>query len=464
MDSNRGGFFVDSGLKKQIDSIPSLTISWEILAHKGISHTEKLLFVLIAMLEENNSGCVGTNQLFAQILDVHTRTICSGINNLSDKKLIKVEPWDGSTRRIFIHSKYRPLFSKPIEQNGGSKIYEVGGVDTNDKSVNNQEFNKELLLSSRARGKNLNLIPQKDILTPVNKFTSVNTLSGVIAFAPQTQLKSVPQSIEAKRREIPKTELLRMRMELASRNSKLEKKKKEPCHAPKETKALIDLWNTLGLRKHINQSSKTYYSIVESIRKLIKGTFFNSTFLKAYHNKSFTHEGIARSIRNFSLAANSMDHEPAGEYKKYLRHAGMDTFFYNPHAFQEHSLFLKYALNPPALVKDSLMSEPERNPVITKKLIKLYERSLGIRPSYTQQQINKFIKGANRLIDFHSKYKSRLSIDVPVNEMASCLHEALIEEYKDPSLIEIGHFCSDRTFNKLLPAYLNKSAMLKSME
>lgn len=238
-----------------------------------------------------------------------------------------------------------------------------------------------------------------------------------------------------------------------------------PIAPPRETQAIIDLWNGLGLTKHKNPDTKVYRQAVNDIARLVRGAFFKGRLNGGQENRRFTYSEIATAIQNFALAATNPDYQPSNGYKNKLRGYSLPQFFWSEFAEKNKSLFLIYLEGPPPLCDNPVRAEAELNPRLTNRIKALYQKSLGgvVPSNYTSSQQNKFIRSANRLHTFFTKVRGQFNSPTSVYEVADMMYDALLDDKGgDPSKIEIGHFCSDRMFDKLLPAYLNKQSILNS--
>ena len=152
-----------------------------------------------------------------------------------------------------------------------------------------------------------------------------------------------------------------------SQTSEYMSKEEKIIIAPKELIA----WNGLGVRKHMDATTKVFKETVSAIRKLKQGTYFDRLEqVEAYYKRKFTEEEIIGTMRNFSLAATSLDYEPAN--KKYLKGLSLIDFLYNPRSNGEQSQFIKYLENPPELCKDNVREKKDDHPQVTATLMRSY--------------------------------------------------------------------------------------------
>ena len=102
----------------------------------------------------------------------------------------------------------------------------------------------------------------------------------------------------------------------------------------------------------------------------------------------------------------------------------------------------------------------EDDPVLTKKLMKLYvERVLGgIKKKFSFEERRKFILGSNRLRTFYLEKRKDFVVDEGLSVFAEDLFKALEMQFKDG--FKVGNLCSGYTYTDCLPEYMNRQAML----
>ena len=240
--------------------------------------------------------------------------------------------------------------------------------------------------------------------------------------------------------------------------------KKVPYVSPNVAKVL-EVWNGSGLRRHQNVESKVYASMVYSIKKLLRRDYFkNHLVFNGYKDKRFTVEEINQAIRNFALAALNPDYEPTGGYKEHLSKMSFPDFLYNAFAEDDSkSMFITYFEHPPKLVRDNLPMPKDEHPEYTKCMKDFYARKVkGGLGRLNGKQERKFVLAGQRIHDFFLENKKRI---IPmfvkrVDDRVELVFDAVNEFYKEQG-IQPGNFCSDYTFDHILPIYLERQAVLE---
>jgi len=244
-----------------------------------------------------------------------------------------------------------------------------------------------------------------------------------------------------------------------------------PKPVRKETKVpdyaqpIVDLWEQLGLHR-MGRETKMFKNSIDGIRDLYDGSFFNSDEFSIYIGKKFTRGELEKSIRNFAIAALNPEYEPLpGYYKEILRKSAMDSFFFNAFSGTK-SLFIKYLLAPPKKISVARKAQ-DNHPAVSRRLIEFFttvQAQLG-RKNYqcTDKDRVYFIRASDLLVEFYRKNKSKISSYWVKNELdfASTLCSAIQWDIENNlgdgfwQKFEPSWFCSETTFTKRLPKYLD---------
>jgi hypothetical protein len=237
----------------------------------------------------------------------------------------------------------------------------------------------------------------------------------------------------------------------------------KPPFVPEDIKEILTIWNHSGLRKHQDITSKVYKETIHSLKKMKRGVFFNEhTITNGYQERKFTKDEIIRAIENFKLAALNPDYEPTGSYKDHLKKIGFTDFLYNPYSENgERSLFIKYFEAPPKLCAEIVRIPEDEYPEITKILIKQFiSRVKGGIANVSQKERGKLIYGSKMIYQFYKDYQKKIDplFIRTVEDRVELVVDALMDNYKDN--VQAGNFCSDYTFDTILPIYLQKQAVL----
>ena len=239
----------------------------------------------------------------------------------------------------------------------------------------------------------------------------------------------------------------------------------KPKRVPLGIQQILTVWNTSGLRKHENPETKIYRQCVDSIRKLMQGKFFyENTVSNGYQDRQFARDEIVQVIDNFKLAALNPDYEPSNSYKGHLKKMSFVDFLYNPYAQDgERSLFVKYFENPPRLCADNVRPANDEYPDITRELGKMYGARVkgNVGGQLTLKEQNKLVMGARKINDFYVSNKKGIDplFVKTVRDRVGLVVDGLMDYYKDS--IQAGNFCSDYTYDTIMPLYLQRQAVLR---
>jgi len=227
---------------------------------------------------------------------------------------------------------------------------------------------------------------------------------------------------------------------------------------PANILSLFDFWKSLscnGSRLHKpTLTSKSTRRSVDILKQVLQGK----------HDKipKLTEDQIKDLFQQHALEALDSSYLPHGGFKDRLRSLTLGDFFWNDWSKDGSPLqsrCLHLLVNKPKLCSESVCPMKDENPRLTNRVRKMYERTLGgHKPKYDQQKLNRFVRASRKLSKFHSKIYRKLVVPESVYHLADTLREALLDNFDE---IEIGHFCSDYTYDKVLPAYMHKQAMLK---
>ena len=225
-----------------------------------------------------------------------------------------------------------------------------------------------------------------------------------------------------------------------------------------EEQEIIDAWNSCGATRH-GEGTKTYKEMVLSIRKLIRGTFFNSIseHRAKWKDIKFEKQDILGIIQNLSKAINSLDHEP--QNKTYLKKLSFQTFLYNSYGNKE-SKFIQYT-NPPKELKETIREKEDKYPKVTKEFMRIwYKEELGLEniPDIKGGEKNKFISSSYKMWEFYQTNKYNFAWGMDVFELCRLTYRALKESFGEGK-ITIGNLCSDYTYQNILPQYMERMAM-----
>lgn len=379
-------------------TIVGMWIPGDIAFDERLTYTDRFLFSYINILD-NSNGCFASNRFLANIMNVTSRTITAGISRLKDFDYIKQESFDGRNRIL----KVNPAYSGISKQSRKKFLSRV--------EIPFEENNKRLY-------------KRNDTSSFSSEKEDVN---------PPEEDKSTPS-----------------------------------VFVPEWIQEILTFWDSLGLRKTPGELTKSYATIVHSLKKLKRGVFFNSGLVSnAYKDRKFGEDEIKQAILNFSLAATNYNYEPAKKhYKEKLANTYLHKFLYDDYLPKNKSLFLIY-LREPSLSSGAVDPKLKRdsNPKLTKAIKKAYVKYFlgGIEPEKFSNIVeNKFIDSAEMLRGFFKRNNRKISsafVTSPKSK-AELLAKALKGSFNGSA--EPGNFCSDYTFDKILPVYLKEKAIVET--
>ena len=278
-----------------------------------------------------------------------------------------------------------------------------------------------------------------------------------------------------------KKELLKNGIKETLADNSAVRKEKEKAKLHREVsfdmQNVIDYWLTQDLPFH-NEGTKTYAKAMDNLKDLLCGKLFNSFKDKSNHNRKYSIDEIKRSINNFVLAAYNIDYEPTN--KKFLQKISFVDFFYNTYPCpreEDKSLFLKYLLSKPTLIKDSkIYTVKDIKPEATKILTLWYRKTFRNRDNnnYSLKNRNDLVYTVNEIKKFYEENKNRLHIESwkstygehdPISFLALQLTRAMdkmLRENENMYLIfTTSWFKTEKTLQERLPTFLIKENMLK---
>jgi hypothetical protein len=106
----------------------------EIYLNKELSWTEKILYVEIQSLD-NENGCFASNEYFADFLGVSTTTISISISKLKKLKYVECVSFDG--RKRVLKSAFKKIEKQVLRKLKGSVDENLKHNNTDNNSVNN---------------------------------------------------------------------------------------------------------------------------------------------------------------------------------------------------------------------------------------------------------------------------------------------------------------------------------------
>lgn len=219
-------------------------------------------------------------------------------------------------------------------------------------------------------------------------------------------------------------------------------------------KGIVDYWNLSGCRRHLNTATQTYKDALRDTILVLKGKHGNI-------KKSYTATEIKYAIDNFAQAATDKDFMP--RKKDPLKRYGLSEFYYNQYVKDPslRSSLEYYCAYPP---KPIYPMPKEKNKKLTKALINIYtEKRLNNSPvEFTQIDKIKFIEGANKIIAFLEKNKTKVETLMLRNEadIAEVFWHS-IATGGNSSKISPAWFASDLSMRRFVE-YANENGFMRA--
>ncbi len=226
---------------------------------------------------------------------------------------------------------------------------------------------------------------------------------------------------------------------------KLPAKQLEYEHASDEARSLVEDWNELT-------TTPTHKKGSNIVRRALQ--LLDEKLLKEHTPKE-----IFRAMLDFSTMQKD-----AGNYRVPVHKVNIDDFFIGNGYLNgvrerkgeivEPPWFQKLIL-PGSFAKYLRRQDPD--PDVTEELKHRYRRHIladqGV--SFSPRQESQFREASKRLREFMGKGRLEKFLDrVDYRDYVRFLLEALIGKYKKVTEIEVGHLCSEYTWNDLFPKFI----------
>ena len=419
----------------------------EILCNPEITPTEKMLFGFICNLAKSSKGCWASNAYLGKRLWLGPQSISNAIAKLKKYRYIEVVFEDKKNsnqkqRRIFINKDYPSLYYDAVVAYNDN-IDSVEDMETLLKIL--YPLIRKIILKENIK---YNSSSYKEELN----LSSINSIhSFPEEMNPADSIVPPPNKIRLHRRS--KSQIIKSKSSTQERNPT---KEIEPIEVPEPVQDIFDFWLEKGLRLPKRNPSKTLQRCITLVNKLLKGR------LSSEDKHKYSPEEIKMTIERFSIAAFDNDFYPIGDRKEKLRHMYISDFIESMircnGELTRINPFKKYYNEPPTRITNIL---PD-NPAFTFNLKKYYEKDvLGkVKPKYSTREENNFRKAAEKFLDFLQTNKSRIRGHIDDNQGAGILWKAIMKDAGDPRKINTGWLCSDETWNRRFPAYLNSQGFL----
>ena len=217
----------------------------------------------------------------------------------------------------------------------------------------------------------------------------------------------------------------------------------------------MEHWHELALYES-KETTKTYRNGIKKVKQLLNGKLFGP---------KYTIDDIKRSITNFSFAAFDDTFEPTGPYKKTLQKMNIAAFILAEHSTNgDRSKFQKYLDEMPPVAKSKELI-PDNSPSFTAELKDLYTNAVlgGIKLKFPIKDENCFRKAAIKFDEFCKDNYEKIRGHIDEIEGAKYLFESIEKDRNgDIKSISPGWFCSNETWTRRFPSYLNFQGLLLS--
>lgn len=400
----------------------------ELFLNEKINKTDCLVFCLIELLDGKNH-CYAGNSYIANFLNMTTTTVSMSIKRLKEEGYIEELGFDGRKRTLAIKLDYKSRHNQIIS--------ELNSRTEDDLTHNTNTENKEVK----------NVSPYGETCAVAQSSLHDKSLSGKRKKIPLQ--KSLPTSSP----ESVKESLSKTPTSLSGHKSK---KETQPLSIPKNVQEIFDYWIEMGLQHLPSIGTKNYNDCIQKTKGLLNGSVFDT---------KFSMEQIKKSIMHFSLAALDREFEPVNLItKKRFSKTTIGDFIYNPFRTNGNSSLFKKYLDAP---KENPTGEiiKDKHPQITNALKTFYRKEVvgGAKIHFTQKDENCFRSGAIQLKEFVQNNIKRFNPYVVPHEsnLAEWLCEAIKADCReDMSIVSPAWFASGTTFNRRLPAYLYRQALI----
>lgn len=429
-------------------SIPYLVVPTEILSLPDINALDALLFSAIYFLD-GSDNCFASNAYLASILRVSERSVTTSLAKLIQRNLVQRVSFNGRIRVIAINRGYRELCRDALAR------YEA---------EINTELNKDLANSGGIEAPGTFMVTRDEHRNPDKKELPISLEEA--SSQPGRNFYYNKKSIK----EESTTPFLRKGVggnpadcrpiTLRKRTVLLPGEKKDSLPKPKAVRRgpvidqILEYWKDSGLHLPA-ESTKGFREGVKKIRGVLAGTLFG---------KKFSPIEIKRSIDNFSLSATDMDFEPIQlAAKKKLRKLSISDFIENSF-MKETSFFLRYVKNEPIPSKRVQPLE-DKHPRLTALLKRTFRDEVlgGVSAEFSVSDSNKFVLAAKRAKEFLAANRKKINpffVNSDEN-IADALWKSVRKDCDKVSDLSPGWLCSDLTFNRRFPRYLNAEGAIQ---
>lgn len=259
-----------------------------------------------------------------------------------------------------------------------------------------------------------------------------------------------------------KEEIIVLQEKAKRRIVKQKKEKRILKTTPQITPAMqyiLDHWDAMELQPTMQITSKVYRDGLIKLSTLLHGKPSNMNddekllLNNEFFIRQYEPEEIKDSITRFALAAKSDKYEPPDKRK--LKKVNLNNFITSGYP-KIYSYFQTY-LNQ-YMPKPLYQTKESKYPEIVARLKRRYFHDIlgAIAPSkLSPQDENAFIDASNKLMEYWKTNGRKMHGSFTSMEKADLLFEAVKNSaMSNLAIITPGWFCSENTFTKRLPAWL----------
>jgi hypothetical protein len=424
-----------------------VTIPISVLKDSRLSPLTKFLYYFIEALDTGDRGCYASNAYLATYLSSIPTTVAKMVGELKSCGYVSQDSFDGRTRVLKVN---REFVAQEDNKTKKQMDLELNQTYSNEKGRLIQTNNH--IYIDNNKGIKDSFKGSKDPLNDPIDSLSTGSL-GEPGLPPLNPLSKNLLNLR------PMASLIRQQ---TSPPVKI-----KPMRVSDKVLSVLNYQTFLGLRRYKDKGSKTFRNCIQTIAKLLQGTFFdNMVGFEKYWHYPFS-IGQQKEVLDRVALAMKPDYEPRGEgMKKMLRGIPYCDLAYNPNARKYKSWFITFFESPPQLLSRQsnvkLVDDP--NPQVTSYLRRWYTREIlgGVKPDFSNIEENDFRMGSGAAVSFFNRNRGKIILCSSPYEMARDVCEAILDNSNgDLKYITTKAFWKPRTWNEIVPKYFNSQAILR---
>lgn len=428
-----------------------------ILELRDLSNRAKICWAKMVQHSGKKGFCYPKQETLAEECGMSRTSIQKAIKELIDYKLIKVEYPVGREKLQHLNNKYVFLKHEWENPKKPDEISLRGAQEVELPSEKEVELLDNKIISKSVHCK-------KTLLRKVyNESADADSSPRIIKLK---RNKSLSDEIEQEQRK--DQNIIRRK----KREKKLkERRKYENVVMPSSIKNIIEHWNKSPLKK-MKMNTKTHQITVDSLKGIIRGTFFQNKFHKDHKHYKFVNEKIScdkiiEAINNFALATDNPFFASKESTRAWYKKRSLKDFIFLQYPNKPgESLLLKFIEYKPTHSNAPTTPLPDKYPELSLRLKNLYVQNVlgGVNGNMSEKDLNSFKIGAEKIHEFYKQNSRRItSLLRGEKELPDLLFKAL-EENSGGKMQKIKpwKFSSDRTYSHDFPSFLLDQGMLTS--